>query len=187
MRSEDMPRFGIHLTNNFVVDATQRGNIARFINHSCDPNCEMQKWIVNGYYRLGIFAKKKIEEGEELTYNYSMFVNMEPAQKCECGSTNCNGVIPSQSVTTSSICQEPQQLDEHQLSLVRETRVLLPRNLKKFNRGIPIRSMQLCKKYPELASLLIGIYENTIQHAEKKERVTRRRITQLCMSMRVVS
>lgn len=110
LRSEDMPRFGIHLTSTFVVDATQRGSIARFINHSCEPNCEMQRWIVNGYYRLGIFARKRIEEGEELTYDYGRFAKMEPPQKCECGAKECRGFLPYQEPVKEVMrADEPQQ------------------------------------------------------------------------------
>ncbi|KAI6171532.1 Histone-lysine N-methyltransferase [Aphelenchoides bicaudatus] len=184
LRSEDMPRFGIHLTNNFVVDATQKGSIARFINHSCDPNCEMQRWTVNGYYRLGIFAKKQIKEGEELTYDYGMFAHLEPKQRCECGSEKCKDFISFQQVEKPNVCEEPQQFNKSQLALVRKTHILLPRNLKKFNRRLPNRSVPLQKRYPELSSFLLGIYEGTIQHAENKEHITRKRITRLCNSMR---
>lgn len=50
----------------------RRGNIARFINSSCAPNCESQKWhdAATGEIRIGIFAAREIEAGEELTYDY---------------------------------------------------------------------------------------------------------------------
>ena len=49
--------FFLSLTNsNFF----SKGNIARYINHSCDPNCETQKWWVKGETCIGIFAKKNI-------------------------------------------------------------------------------------------------------------------------------
>ncbi len=52
--------------------AVCRGNIARFINSSCAPNCESQKWhdAATGEVRIGIFASHDIEPGEELTYDY---------------------------------------------------------------------------------------------------------------------
>ncbi len=57
-------------TNNEVIDPTFYGNIARFINHSCDPNCVTQKWNVLGEVCVGIFATKDIRENEELTFDY---------------------------------------------------------------------------------------------------------------------
>ena len=41
-----------------MIDAGPKGNNARFMNHSCDPNCITQKWSVNGDTRVGLFAIK---------------------------------------------------------------------------------------------------------------------------------
>lgn len=46
--------------NNEVIDPTYYGNIARFINHSCDPNCVTRKWTVHKETAIGIFARKDI-------------------------------------------------------------------------------------------------------------------------------
>lgn len=79
---------------NMIIDATT-GSIARFVNHSCDPNCRMEKWIVGGQPRMALFAgDRPILTGEELTYDY----NFDPfsaknVQKCLCGSANCRGVL----------------------------------------------------------------------------------------------
>ncbi|KAH9489593.1 hypothetical protein Btru_036451, partial [Bulinus truncatus] len=75
-----------------VVDATLRGNISRFINHSCNPNCETQKWTVNGELRVGFFTRTPVKKGEELTFDYQFEHYGEP-QKCYCGSENCRGYI----------------------------------------------------------------------------------------------
>ena len=54
-----------------IIDAT-RGTIARFVNHSCEPNCEMIKWTVGGEPRMALFAGSRgIMTGEELTYDYN--------------------------------------------------------------------------------------------------------------------
>jgi len=45
---------------DFIIDAGPKGNLARFMNHSCEPNCETQKWTVNCIHRVGIFAIKDI-------------------------------------------------------------------------------------------------------------------------------
>lgn len=58
------------LSSDCVIDATKKGNISRFINHSCDPNAETQKWTVNGELRIGFFSKKPILADEEITFDY---------------------------------------------------------------------------------------------------------------------
>lgn len=79
---------------NMIIDATT-GSIARFVNHSCNPNCRMVKWIVSGQPRMALFAgDNPIFTGDELTYDY----NFDPfsaknVQKCLCGSVNCRGVL----------------------------------------------------------------------------------------------
>lgn len=79
---------------NMIIDATT-GSIARFVNHSCNPNCRMEKWIVGGQPRMALFAgDRPIMTGDELTYDY----NFDPfsaknVQKCLCGSVNCRGVL----------------------------------------------------------------------------------------------
>lgn len=46
-----------------IIDARHAGNKSRFVNHSCQPNCELQKWVVAGETRVGLFAKEDIPEG----------------------------------------------------------------------------------------------------------------------------
>lgn len=58
------------LSSDCVIDATKKGNISRFINHSCDPNAETQKWTINGELRIGFFSKKPIFPDEEITFDY---------------------------------------------------------------------------------------------------------------------
>lgn len=56
---------------NMIIDAT-RGSIARFVNHSCEPNCKMVKWTVAGKPRMALFAGDNgIMTGDELTYDYN--------------------------------------------------------------------------------------------------------------------
>ncbi|KAK4229950.1 hypothetical protein QBC38DRAFT_70001 [Podospora fimiseda] len=79
---------------NMIIDATT-GSVARFVNHSCSPNCRMIKWIVAGQPRMALFAgDRPIMTGEELTYDYNFdpFSNKN-VQKCLCGSENCRGVL----------------------------------------------------------------------------------------------
>jgi len=76
-----------------VIDPTKKGNMARFINHSCDPNCETRKWHIKSELCIGIFAKRDIKEDEELTFNYDFDLNKTRYQKCLCGAKNCRGYL----------------------------------------------------------------------------------------------
>lgn len=58
------------LSSDCIIDATKKGNISRFINHSCDPNAETQKWTVNGELRIGFFSTRDILPDEEITFDY---------------------------------------------------------------------------------------------------------------------
>ncbi|CAL1265237.1 unnamed protein product [Larinioides sclopetarius] len=82
----------LYLDARRMIDAGPMGNYSRFINHSCDPNCEMRKWSVNGDARIGIFAVVDISAGEELAFNYQSD-KYEFEQKCFCSSENCRGFI----------------------------------------------------------------------------------------------
>uniref|UniRef100_A0A3Q7IYV6 SET domain-containing protein n=1 Tax=Solanum lycopersicum TaxID=4081 RepID=A0A3Q7IYV6_SOLLC len=78
------------LNANYFIDATKKGSLARFINHSCQPNCETRKWIVLGETRVGIFAKRDISVGMELSYNYNFEWYGGAPVHCLCGAANCS-------------------------------------------------------------------------------------------------
>lgn len=73
------------------IDATMKGCLARFCNHSCNPNAYVNKWVVNGKLKMGIFAKRDIVKGEEITFDYNVDRYGATAQKCYCGEPNCIG------------------------------------------------------------------------------------------------
>jgi len=64
-------------------------NTARFINHSCDPNCETE--IIRGH--IWVIAIRDIKRGEELAYNYNYDIEDYEDHKCRCGSKRCVGYI----------------------------------------------------------------------------------------------
>jgi len=74
--------------DDFVIDATLKGNSARFINHSCDPNCYSKICDILGKKHIIIFALRKIFPGEELTYDYK-FPREEVKIRCYCGAKKC--------------------------------------------------------------------------------------------------
>ena len=73
-----------------IIDATKYGNLARFINHCCEPNCKAQCNEINGKKHILLLAKRFIKTGEEITYDYNFEVESEKIQ-CRCGAKNCRG------------------------------------------------------------------------------------------------
>ncbi|CAH8630524.1 unnamed protein product [Schistosoma intercalatum] len=84
------------------IDAGSKGNWARFVNHSCEPNCVTQKWSVDGEIRIGFFAKEDIPSGQEVTIDYQFVQYGVSEQKCYCGASTCSGVMGA----TSKYLQE---------------------------------------------------------------------------------
>ena len=77
------------LNDKWDLDGRVGENPARLINHSCDGNCE----AINVDGEIWIFAKKKIKEGQELTYDYGYDMEHFLDHPCRCGSKNCVGYI----------------------------------------------------------------------------------------------
>lgn len=87
------------LTKGEFVDATKRGNLGRFCNHSCNPNCYVDKWVVGDKLRMGIFAERRVKAGEELVFNYNVDRYGADPQPCYCGEPNCTGYIGGKTQT----------------------------------------------------------------------------------------
>ncbi|XP_056134541.1 histone-lysine N-methyltransferase NSD3 [Lampris incognitus] len=94
------------LTKDRVIDAGPKGNSSRFINHSCSPNCETQKWTVNGDVRIGIFTLCDIEAGTELTFNYNLHCVGNRRTSCHCGAENCSGFLGVQPMSAAVMEKE---------------------------------------------------------------------------------
>nr|CAD7434264.1 unnamed protein product [Timema monikensis] len=86
--SKDIGCYMFRIDDHLVVDATMRGNAARFINHSCEPNCYSRVVDILGMKHILIFALRRIHQGEELTYDYK-FPFEDDKIPCTCGSRKC--------------------------------------------------------------------------------------------------
>ena len=91
------------LNDEYVIDANYEGNGARWINHSCDPNCEAVLEEADGDNRkkdrVFIEAIRAIKPGEELTYDYGIVLSephtakMKKIWACRCGAKRCTGTM----------------------------------------------------------------------------------------------
>ncbi|XP_078087311.1 uncharacterized protein LOC144505206 [Mustelus asterias] len=92
------------LDKDRIIDAGPKGNYSRFMNHSCKPNCETQKWTVNGDTRVGLFALCDIVVGSELTFNYHLECLGTGKTICKCGAPNCSGYlgVPPKNIQSST-------------------------------------------------------------------------------------
>ena len=83
------------LEGGWVIDATRRGNSARWINHSCAPNCEIEE---EGQ-RIFIEARRDIRLGDELTYDYNLQIGEKHTKTakrehaCFCRARRCRGTM----------------------------------------------------------------------------------------------
>lgn len=77
-----------------VVDAARKGNLARFANHSCAPNCATRSVVLANRRRVVLFTLRDVRRGEELTYDYQFAPECpERETPCACGAAACRGVI----------------------------------------------------------------------------------------------
>jgi serine/threonine protein kinase len=82
------------LGDGVYLDARQKGGIARYINHSCRPNCKVELWTVRGVVRAAVVAENDIAPGEELTFDYQWERRRGRAPTvCHCGMPECRGTL----------------------------------------------------------------------------------------------
>lgn len=88
-----------------------QGNFARFINHSCEPNCETQKWMVRGELAIGLFTLRDVKAGEELTFDYNFERYGDKPMRCYCMSKKCRQYIGGTQETQSVVAvAEPEDV-----------------------------------------------------------------------------
>jgi uncharacterized protein len=87
--------FYFHLDDRHVIDAKHSSSLAKWINHSCEPNLETEQ---DGY-RVFLKALRDIDIGEELSYDYGLMIDGRKTAKlkkeyaCWCSATNCRGTM----------------------------------------------------------------------------------------------
>lgn len=95
--------FYFHLDDDHVIDALHGGNSSRWINHSCDPNCEADE---DGG-RVFIKSRRRIKAGDELNYDYGLVIDepLTPELKadypCWCGTRKCRGTLLASDLETA--------------------------------------------------------------------------------------
>ncbi len=97
--AEPFHTFYFSIDDDTVIDGAANGNNARWINHSCEPNCEADQVEVDGVTRIFINTLRAIRAGEELSYNYGLTIDERYTPKlkkqfeCRCGSAKCTGTM----------------------------------------------------------------------------------------------
>ncbi|HZH56596.1 SET domain-containing protein-lysine N-methyltransferase [Yanghanlia caeni] len=89
--------FFFSLSNGKIIDGGQQGNAARWINHSCRPNCEARENETGS--RLYIYSLRDIAAGEELVFDYALVIDgritkkLREQYRCLCGAPECRGTM----------------------------------------------------------------------------------------------
>ena len=89
--------FFFSLSSGKVIDGDDHGNDAKWINHSCEPNCESMEGRHGK--RVYIMAKRDIAKGEELNYDYGLVIDdkltktLRQQYACRCGAPTCRGTM----------------------------------------------------------------------------------------------
>lgn len=91
------------VNEDWLIDGCAGGNSARYINHSCDPNCEAVIWVdIDGDARrdrVYIETLRPIRQGEELSFDYALGLSHEISAadrerwRCRCGAVQCRGTL----------------------------------------------------------------------------------------------
>ncbi|KAL7537178.1 hypothetical protein ACHAXR_010375 [Thalassiosira sp. AJA248-18] len=95
------PNFYVmRLEPGWYIDAREVANMARFINHSCDPNCKLVPVNVSGHIRVAIVCIKDVPAGGFLSYDYQFDTQNGDKFRCRCGAQNCRGTMKKIGMTT---------------------------------------------------------------------------------------
>ena len=78
---------------HITFDATYHGSLARSVNHSCEPNCRMERWIVGGEPGIALYAGVDVDAGKELTFHYNFQKDDSAFRRCYCKEKRCTGLL----------------------------------------------------------------------------------------------
>ena len=91
--------FYFDIDNDMVIDGKVGGNSAKWVNHSCEPNCTAKQVDIDGKTRVFIYARRNLKRGEELFYDYGLIIDGKITKKlqreylCLCGTRKCRGTL----------------------------------------------------------------------------------------------
>ena len=116
--------FYFHIDKKHVIDALHGGNSSRWINHSCNPNCEADE----ENDRIYIKAIRNIKAGEELNYDYGLIIDepytpkLKAEYPCWCGSPNCRKTLlaPKRRPATPKIPSQIKKIEKKIKKLKKE-------------------------------------------------------------------
>jgi len=120
--------FYFHVNEDKVIDALHGGNSSRWINHSCNPNCEADE----ENDRIFIKALRNIKAGEELNYDYGLIIDepytpkLKAEYPCWCGSPNCRKTLlaPKRRPATPKIPSQIKKIEKKIKKLKKELKVV---------------------------------------------------------------
>ena len=77
------------------VDARDSDCVLKYVNHSCNPNCRMEVWLVEGLQRIALYTTKNLKKGDWLSYNYRTETREDGGIReiCSCGASRCRGYV----------------------------------------------------------------------------------------------
>lgn len=111
------------ISPRLFIDASTKGNVARHIRHSCEPNSRLEVWSVNGRYRAGIFSLYDMASNTEITIDKSGL--LPESIPCTCIAQKCKKVVTS---AKNAIRANGADLTAPEESKVRQSRRMLVRN-----------------------------------------------------------
>jgi hypothetical protein len=165
--------FYFHVNEDRVIDALHGGNSSRWINHSCNPNCEADE----DKDRIFIKAIRNIQAGEELNYDYGLIID-EPYTKklkaeypCWCGSKNCRGTLlsPKERKETPKIPSQKKSKAKAEVKAQAETKVKVKVKVKSKDKDKAAKLVQPVKLEKPKKKVAKAAKDSLLNKADKKK------------------